>query len=427
MGGAVFRPYGVLFSQPPRMLATIGRGLLVRSRRIRQQNAFACVSLRTLYKDNKIQSTSGTYDDSIPKHDFKPRQVFYAFDPAISSINTPPLGNFSFLLPTNVPAIPEFQHVHAIPPDALGVPWPTSFPTTLESKYWREAEHAAKDFLQFTLANQPDRANDCRFIDGIADAAVSFAVHVAPMGDVARMKVLAKAYVLLFMHDDAIETGNYAAAIPTAGQVLSQDSPSLATQYRGYHLLSEEVLFEDPTLGQYLLDGMLSWGSLDVKTYPDTFSSLGDYLVHRVEDVGAYPIFRTAEFACGLQLSEQKNDTADSLRALCARHLLLTNDLYSYAKEARAEEQDGAKLFNAVCVVQQLTGVSAPCATGIVRHILWDIERQISGEYGQLVRESSPSESVRARVLIAAVSGNMYFSATSARYARTIDGAKLAR
>lgn len=52
-------------------------------------------------------------------------------------------------------------------------------------------------------------------------------------------------------------------------------------------MLADEILSEDPVLGQRVLDGMISWGGLDVKTYPDTFSSLTDYMVYRVEDVGA--------------------------------------------------------------------------------------------------------------------------------------------
>ncbi|EAU37091.1 predicted protein [Aspergillus terreus NIH2624] len=209
------------------------------------------------------------------------------------------------------------------------------------------------------------------------------------------------------------------AAIPGAEDA----SP---TSYRGYRMLADEILSEDPVLGQRVLDGMISWGGLDVKTYPDTFSSLTDYMVYRVEDVGADLIFRTAEFACGLQLPQREMDALNGLRSLCARHILLTNDLYSYEKEAAAEKK-GVKLFNAVRVVQDLMGVSALSAKGILRSIIWDVERRMNEEYEHLVAEkSSESQLVRARALVACVAGNMYFSATCARYARVVDGARLA-
>lgn len=119
-------------------------------------------------------------------------------------------------------------------------------------------------------------------------------------------------------------------------------------------------------------------------------------------------------------------EALNGLRSLCARHILLTNDLYSYEKEAAAEKK-GVKLFNAVRVVQDLMGVSALSAKGILRSIIWDVERRMNEEYEHLVAEkSSESQLVRARALVACVAGNMYFSATCARYARVVDGARLA-
>ncbi|KAL5362408.1 isoprenoid synthase domain-containing protein [Aspergillus floccosus] len=136
-------------------------------------------------------------------------------------------------------------------------------------------------------------------------------------------------------------------------------------------------------------------------------------------------IFRTAEFACGPQIPQKEVDVLDGLRSLCARHVLLTNDLYSFEKEAAAE-MNGVKLFNAVRVVQDLMGVLAPSAKAILRNIIWDVERRMHEEYERLVAKSSASQLVRARALVACVAGNMYFSATCARYARVVDGARLA-
>jgi hypothetical protein len=105
----------------------------------------------------------------------------------------------------------------------------------------------------------------------------------------------------------------------------------------------------------------------------------------------------------------------------------LTNDLYSYAKEVIAEKENGEPLLNAVKVVEDLLNVSSSSAKSILRGVILDTERQMGEEYESLLntKSTTATQLVYARGLIIAVAGNMFFSATSSRYARAVDGSRL--
>lgn len=129
-----------------------------------------------------------------------PRPIFYAFDPVENPTNPRHSDQFTFLTPSEVAKTREFQHSHAITPISLGVPWPTYFSSALESRYWPEVEETARSFLKLVLAGQNGQ-DKSRRVEMVLDAVVSFTVHVVPMGDLTRMKILAKANILAFMHD----------------------------------------------------------------------------------------------------------------------------------------------------------------------------------------------------------------------------------
>lgn len=133
------------------------------------------------------------------------------------------------------------------------------------------------------------------------------------------------------------------------------------------------------------------------------------------------------EFASDIYITDQDEQALERLSALCAKHFALSNDLYSYPKEVIAEKEHGEPLLNAVKVVQDLMNVSSSLAKSILHGIILDTERQMSEEYESLSNEKSTTTTqlVYARGLIIAVAGNMFFSATSSRYARAVDGSRL--
>ncbi|KAF7161024.1 hypothetical protein CNMCM5623_006701 [Aspergillus felis] len=366
---------------------------------------------------------------SVLKTDDKPktagnciRKVLCAFDPVENQSALSSRPYFSFLNPQAVADSPELRHANCIVPSSLKIPWVTSFPASLQSKYWTEAEEAARDLLRAIFVT-PSRNVSEKYIEAVIDAAASFTVNVAPTGSLSRTRALARAYTLIFIHDDAVESGNqFDATIPNTYNNNERRS------HTGFDMVAQEVMSEDTVQGRRLLDAIISWGSLPQTKKPrKVFPTLMDYLKHRIEDVGAYLVFRSAGFASDISVTDQDEQALERLSSLCAKHFALTNDLYSYAKEVVAEKEHGEPLLNAVKVVEDLLNVSSSSAKSILRGVILDTERQLGKEYESLLNTKSTTitQLVYARGLIIAVAGNIFFSATSSRYAKAVDGSRL--
>ncbi|PWY93882.1 terpenoid synthase [Aspergillus sclerotioniger CBS 115572] len=381
-----------------------------------QCNAMQCDTIIPRRNDIPL---SATYQTATP------RPITHAFDPATPPSPPTPTA-FSFLHPSNL-THPDYKHTITITPPDLKVPWPTSLPCALQSRYWREAEHAATDYLHTIFSSShPNTQPEEKYITAISDAAVSYAINLLPLGDLARTKLLTRALVLAFLHDDTADKPNgdrnSHLLIPTP-ETNTPDPKTTA-----FTLLSQDILAESPSQGHTLLQGILSWGSTSQHKQPTAFTSLETYIPPALSDFGAGLILRTVEFSLNLPpFSPKEREKIRVLEDLCARHMLLTNDLYSYAKEVIAEAGGGEKVLNAVRVVKESMGVSDELAKRMVRMVIWDLEGRMDGEYIRLERGHGISEAgLRyARAMIVAAAGNMFFSATCGRYARVVEGSKL--
>lgn len=133
-------------------------------------------------------------------------------------------------------------------------------------------------------------------------------------------------------------------------------------------------------------------------------------------------VFRCVEFACDLHLSDHERKSLKLFNAACAEHFVFTNDLYSYAKEV-AEAGAGKVPSNAVSVLQGSSAVSPAEAKKMVRESIWDAEQEIYNQYTALLNAHGDGD-VRtryARGAVIALAGNMFYSATCARYARYVE------
>ncbi|OGM44743.1 hypothetical protein ABOM_007409 [Aspergillus bombycis] len=402
-----------------RMITTIFPRALSRQSSIRIYQSSICFGLYPILKHryHTSQNIREFNQERLPRS--CTRNIQYAFDPVNIAATNRPSNLFSFLRPENV-SLPNFQHANSIVPPSLGVPWPTSFPSCFQSKYWEEMEETTRAYTQELLAQRPG-SYQAKYIEAMIDAAVSLLVNTAPMGNLTRMKVLAKLYVFFFVSDDLVDSGNRVMMIPSHIEGKEEQGP----EYTVYNMLAKEILSEDLVQGKRLLESVISWTSATQQTPPETFPTLEDYMSYRAGDVGAYAVFRSMEFACNVSFSDADFEAVARLRSLCERHFLLTNDLYSYAKEAVAEQKHGASVLNAVRVVQRLMNISEDSAKAIVRQLIWDVERQMNEEYERLLPGAPKSQLTCARGLIVSAAGNMFFSATCARYARVIEGSRL--
>lgn len=132
------------------------------------------------------------------------------------------------------------------------------------------------------------------------------------------------------------------------------------------------------------------------------------------------------KFTCGVDdLTEADKEPLAHLRRLYVMHFSLTNDLYSFEKECCEHVQSGMALVNAVKVLQDLLSASPSTAKIVLRTVLWDLENQIHDEYKKLVDAGTLKESQLrfASGMIECLAGNIYYSATTHRYARMVPGA----
>ncbi|KAB8225730.1 isoprenoid synthase domain-containing protein [Aspergillus novoparasiticus] len=378
-----------------------------------------CLGSHLIPKHHRYTSQNTRELNQGPSPQNRTRNIHYAFDPVDNATAKQLSSPFSFLNPDNIP-LSIFQHANCLVPYSLGVPWPTSFPTTLQSKYWVEVEETTRAYTQGLLALRPGKCQ-AKYIEATIDGAVSLLVNVVPMGNLTRMKALAKLYVFFFLSDDLVDSGNRVTVVPSHAERKEEQGP----EYTIYNMLAKEILSEDFVQGKKLLESVLSWISTTQCTPPKAFPTLEDYMAYRAGDVGADSIFRSMEFACDITLSDTDVEAVEHFRSLCEKHFLLTNDLYSYAKEAIAEQEHGVSVLNAVRVVQRLMNTSEDSAKAIVRQVIWDVERQMNEEYERLLQDAPKSQLIYAQGLIVCVAGNMFFSATCARYARVVEGSRL--
>ncbi|PIG83452.1 hypothetical protein AARAC_010094 [Aspergillus arachidicola] len=369
------------------------------------------------YYHHTSQSTRALNQGGSPQN--RMRNIQYAFDPVTNATANRPSNPFSFLRPDSS-TLPIFQHANYLVPSSLGVPWPTSFPSSLQSKYWVEVEETTRAYAQELLALRPGKYQ-AKYIEAIIDGAVSLLVNVVPMGNLTRIKTLTKLYVFFFLSDDLVDSGNRVTMVPSHVEGKEEQGP----EYTVYNMLAKEILSEDFVQGKRLLESVLSWISTTQYTPPKAFPTLQDYIAYRAGDVGADSVFRSMEFACDITVSDTDVEAVEHLRSLCEKHFLLTNDLYSYAKEAIAEQEHGVSVLNAVRVVQRLMNTSEDSAKAIVRQVIWDVEHQMNEEYERLLQDAPKSQLTYAQGLIVCVAGNMFFSATCARYARVVEGSRL--
>ncbi|PHH89839.1 hypothetical protein CDD83_5135 [Cordyceps sp. RAO-2017] len=184
---------------------------------------------------------------------------------------------------------------------------------------------------------------------------------------------------------------------------------------------AQELLQEDPVVGPRFLRGMLNWVQ-HTRDHPPRdmkFSTLTVYTDQRIRDFAVDFCDAAIMLTCNISLSAAEMEPLGLLQKLYITHFSLTNDLYSYDKEVREMQKHGSALLNGVKVPQDILEVSPRAARIILRGFLWDLEPQIDKEYVRLLdaAEIGSGQARFARGMIQTLAGNMFYSATTARYA----------
>ncbi|KAJ5904908.1 Terpenoid synthase [Penicillium subrubescens] len=171
-----------------------------------------------------------------------------------------------------------------------------------------------------------------------------------------RMELTAYTTELGFVHDDYTELEDIASSAPVHERLDYAVDPTRTETRDGsrkslvmkkiYSAVILECLDIDLQSG---LDMMKSYSDqwlkvVDAHPMPQ-FTTLDEYLEHRIKDSGTLVAFWQVAFGAGIRLSEGDYNMMEPLFKATARPTLLTNDFYSWRKES---SQPRVRVTNAV-------------------------------------------------------------------------------
>ncbi|KAI1443050.1 terpenoid synthase [Annulohypoxylon stygium] len=367
------------------------------------------------------------------------RPITCAFDPVgISFTSEGKQESFEFLREALSRPIPGLENCNILQPPSLGVPWPTSLPAAAQCKYWKEAEDAAKGMMDEIVAAAPEEqgslpsemANASKKAAKrreLLDTSVAAPMNMFPAANAARARIMAKANLLIFTHDDVIESET--VEVPTIIDSAFADTVGpngtdndILWKNKIFRDFSDECVKEDPIVGPFFVRSILLWVEHTRKRLPGsmTFSSLEEYIDYRIGDFAVEFCDAALMLTCELPvLTDADMEPLNALHHLYMIHFSLTNDLYSYNKELYAMNESGAALVNCVRVIELLLNIKPRAAKVILRAYLWDIELQINEELTRLLKtDLTPSQKRFARGMVEVCAGNLFYSATCLRYAK---------
>lgn len=123
--------------------------------------------------------------------------------------------------------------------------------------------------------------------------------------------------------------------------------------------------------------------------------------------------------SAGINMTEEEMEPLRHIHYLYITHFALTNDLYSYGKEIKANREKGTAVVNAAQALAELLSISPLLGKLMLRAILWDFEAKINSEQERLVQNGGlKGNQLRfMRGMFVTLAGNVFYSATTGRYA----------
>ncbi|OTA93495.1 hypothetical protein M434DRAFT_385619 [Hypoxylon sp. CO27-5] len=366
------------------------------------------------------------------------RPITCSFDPVgISFKAESKQESFEFLREAITHSVPGLENCNVFDPNSLGVPWPTSLPAAAQCKYWKEAEEAAAELMDQIVAAAPGEQGSLPSEMAVSskkaakrrellDTSVAAPMNMFPAANAARARIMAKANLLIFMHDDVIESESVEQPTIIDSALADTATPNgkgveILWQNRIFKEFSEETNREDPVVGPVFLQGILNWVQHTREKLPGsmTFSSLNEYIDYRIGDFAVDFCDAALMLTCEIFLTPGDMEPLAKLHRLYMTHFSLTNDLYSYNKEIMAQQENGAAVINAVRVLELLLDTTPRAAKVVLRAFLWDLELQINEELTRLSGAGlTPSQWRFARGMVEVCAGNLFYSATCLRYAK---------
>ncbi|KAJ6024769.1 terpenoid synthase [Penicillium herquei] len=364
------------------------------------------------------------------------RQICYGYNVLENRCDPPQLEYDPFYFINPQKTVGQTVNTILIDPVTVGLPWLSTMKGSPQCIYWREAQEAGMQLIEEVLAARgagaviPEKlktSDQKRKMLELVETAVTICIYLYACSDEARIRVLTKSIVFLFLHDDVIES-----AINKEGNSILEgwDTDSFtADELDGsarndiFLKFCREAIALDKTLGLELMQDTVRWArfSRENSSTPNkSHQSWQDFIAFRELDI-AYDFMVTAvRFGAAVLYKPEDRPVFKWMEQLYIRHCLYVNDLYSYEKEYREYQKEGAPLHNSVHAIEQALSVPPSSAKSILCSVLWDCERQVREEYERLMKlpELNEEQKYYLQRLIESFAGNYMYSSTTYRYAR---------
>ncbi|KAB8201335.1 isoprenoid synthase domain-containing protein [Aspergillus parasiticus] len=382
----------------------------------------------------------GTTTDGTKSGHFMP--ITYVYDPILDIGNSFDASFFKFLQhPDEGAGGPGcYSNSIVLYPSKLSIYWPSYLPCCRQSKHWEIAESMTRELLDAIYEGSCRETQD----DGVMPpelqdmssevrmrketeliaTSVKSAAYMYPNASPVRAGMLSQSMLLVFLHDDVVETSPLDAGSTITDAIFATYEPKTGTAQRRREALGgflTAIIEEDPSLGKRLLSSIFAWLN-HTKGYwsisPAIFESLRNYLEFRSDDIACEFIITQALFACNIHLSETEIQVFNNLIRIYVTHISLTNDLYSFERENEEHERTGGLLINAIEVIRKVYQVSPVAAKQLARGFILDTESAFSGEFKKLISSGLlNSAQIRfAKALAECLAGQIFYSITSGRY-----------
>ncbi|KAE8147176.1 isoprenoid synthase domain-containing protein [Aspergillus avenaceus] len=375
--------------------------------------------------------------DKGPRHPIRP--VHYSYDPVDTNSTFLKHPLFDYL----VSAAKQDPHLHrtsfSLNPESLGVSWQTLFPACRQSRQWREAENAAQELIdQLFRANLSStgalckRWRDLAEVLQVVETAVAGVVYMYPRADTARIRLLSKLHVAMWIHDDVprVAECHQEAALCTCLCAQDEDESvfdaDTSPTCQVLSCILQDILQLDPALGCRVVAGALKWHRTS-RTHCDRdqnsprLTALSDYLQDSIADISEDVTLSMIRFAGMIHLTTEQEECPllKELVNLWAKHRIIVKDLFSFGTECLEHQVQNSTLINAVQVLQNELDVSLDTAKEVARDIQLDIEQEVYVLYQKILAKAGPtSVEVRyVRALVESLAGNVFYSCTTGRNA----------
>ncbi|KAJ5709631.1 terpenoid synthase [Penicillium malachiteum] len=339
---------------------------------------------------------------------------------------------FHFLDPQKLVEPPK--NTISIDPLKVGLPRFSTLKGALQCIHWREAEAAGWELVEEVIATRgagaviPEelKTDKRRKMLEMVETAVIITIHHYAVSDAPRIRILTKAILFLFLHDDVIES-----VVNTEGgtvlegwdnDTFTADELDHASRNDVFLGFCREAIAVDPILGLELMQDTVRWArySRNHNTKDIAHVTWNDFYSFREIDIADDFMITAVRFAANTLHEKADRSALHDFERLYIRHCVFINDLHSHDSEAFKAQSEGAPPHNSIHTIEQIFSVPSSSAKGILRSLLWDCERQMREEYQRLISLPDINERQKEYLkrVVECIAGNMVYSMTTYRYAQ---------